>query len=83
MKGNKSADKSYSFTQGNSISPGKRSARKSLTETPIAEISKEDFEARIMDVDLRKPRSAYNYYLADMKNKEEDVYKSITEISKL
>jgi hypothetical protein len=82
MKGTKSTDKSYTQPT-HSISPDKKSITQNfLTQTKISEMSQEEFEAKIMDIDLKKPRSAYSYYITDIKNKEKDKTKSIIDICK-
>src|SRR5690606_21283784 len=50
-------------------------------QTSIADMTLEEFESRILDVNIKKPRSAYNFYIADMKEKEGEG-KTITDISK-
>jgi hypothetical protein len=68
---NKSVDRKYAQTQRNAStdSEKKSTQRRSLTQTSVAEMSMDEFEARILDVNIRKPRSAYNFYISDMKEK--------------
>jgi hypothetical protein len=44
-------------------------------------MSIDEFEARILDVNIRKARTAYNFYISDMKEKHSDS-KNITEVAK-
>jgi hypothetical protein len=84
MKSSKSVDKkTYSSTQVYQMNnSGRKSAtRRSLTQTTVSEMTPEEFEAKILDVDIRKPRSAYNFYITDMQEKEGGD-KKITEITK-
>jgi hypothetical protein len=80
---NKSVERKYAQTQRNASSDSekKNTQRRSLTQTSIAEMSIDDFEARILDVNIRKPRSAYNFYISDMKEKHGGDSK-ITDVAK-
>jgi hypothetical protein len=81
----KAGKKNYASTQPHALeNSGRKSATKrvSLTQnTSIAEMTSEEFETRILDVNIKKPRSAYNFYIADMQEKEGSG-KSITEAGK-
>jgi hypothetical protein len=81
---NKSVDRKHAQTQrpAGSDMEKKNTPRKSLTQTAIADMSMDEFESRIMDVDIKKPRSAYNFYIADMKEKHGSGNQTITDISK-
>jgi hypothetical protein len=84
MKTQKSIDKkTYSSTQViPQLDSGRKSAtRRSLTQTTVSEMTPEEFEAKLLDVDIRKPRTAYNFYMMDMQEKEGNE-KNITDITK-
>ena len=75
--------KTYASTQPQTAkdSATKSAVRRSLTQTSIADMTSDEFEARILDVNIKKPRSAYNFFISDMQEKEGSG-KTITEINK-
>ena len=65
MKGRKSTDKARSITQ-RSVTPSRKSTNKSITQ---ADKLNADFEDNILNISLKKPKRAYNYYINDMREK--------------
>jgi predicted RNase H-like HicB family nuclease len=46
------------------------SVNKSILNTTLADMTMEDFDDRILEINLRRPRTAYNFYITEMKEKE-------------
>jgi hypothetical protein len=78
-----SKTKNYPSTQpqiaSSSDSAMKASVRRSLTQTSIADMTPEEFESRILEVNIKRPRTAYNFYISEMQEKEGG---KVSEISK-
>jgi hypothetical protein len=47
----------------------KSTTRRSLTQTGASEMTSEEFEAKLLDIDIRKPRSAFNFFMMNMQEK--------------